>query len=227
MTDGFTEDQAALAETVKGLSLPDRFRDRWGTATADRPSYTDALVWHLLLGSEGLRDTVGRAQSVLDRFGGFHMVPLRRLHITVQLAGPAREVTAGQQETMLARAREQLADTAPVRVSAERIFYAEEGIVLAVSPPAALAPVLDAARASIRAAGIPHVGGTDGSTVWLPHLTLAYSTSSQAAAPVIEALGTRLPRSEITVDRLSLVEQRGPETGWDWRLAGDAVLQGR
>jgi 2'-5' RNA ligase len=208
------------------MSLLERFRDRWGTSLDDRSSYADVLVWHLLLDSGELRNTIGRAQEVLGRFGGFHVVPLDRLHITVQLAGPIREITSAQRETVLARAREELVGIAPIKVSAERIFYAEEGIVLAVAPSGALAPVLDAARASIRAAEVPHTGGTDGSAAWLPHLTVAYSTSDQAAAPVIKALGTSLPRSEFTVYKLSLVEQRGAETGWDWHLAGDAFLQG-
>lgn len=67
--------------------------------------------------------------------------------------------------------------------------------------------------------------GDEASTL-TPHLTVCYSTGEQPAAPVIAELGKGIPACEITIDRLSLVVQNGPEQLWDWRVAGTALLGG-
>jgi hypothetical protein len=104
------------------------------------------------------------------------------------------------------------------------VLYSPEGIALGISPATALTPVLAAAQAATR-----QVTGTSGSaediaSTWTPHLTVCYSTGEQAAAPVIAELGKAVPACEITIDRLSLVVQNGPEQLWDWRVAGTARL---
>ena len=55
-------------------------------------------------------------------------------------------------------------------------------------------------------------------------MTLCYSVSQQPAAPVIAALGKTLPGREVTIDKLSLVIQRGPALSWDWRPTGTINL---
>jgi 2'-5' RNA ligase len=47
---------------------------------------------------------------------------------------------------------------------------------------------------------------------WVPHVTLAYSTSAQPAAPIIATLGRKLPAHGISVDRVDLIVQEGAET---------------
>jgi len=42
--------------------------------------------------------------------------------------------------------------------------------------------------------------------------------------PVIAALGKTLSAREITIDKLSLVIQRGPALSWDWRPFGTIHL---
>ena len=127
---------------------------------------------------------------------------------------------------MLAKARAALAATPAVTVTLERVLYSPQGIALGVSPASALNPVLAAAQAATL-----EVIGTSGSTedaasAWTPHLTVSYSTGEQAAAPVIAELGKAIPVCEVTIDRLSLVVQNGPEQLWDWRVAGTARLGG-
>ena len=43
---------------------------------------------------------------------------------------------------------------------------------------------------------------------------------------MIAELGKSTPGCEVTIDRLSLVVQNGPEQLWDWRVAGTARLLG-
>ena len=64
----------------------------------------------------------------------------------------------------------------------------------------------------------------DTTSAWMPHLTVCYSTGEQPAAPVIAELGKAIPACEVTIDRISLVVQNGPEQLWDWRIAGAARL---
>ena len=207
--------------------LPAQFTDRWGDRR-EGLSYEDSVCWHLLLGSDArVRTAAADAQRRLARFGGMHMTPVRWLHVTVLLAGPAAAITRDDIGEMLARARAHLAGTTPVTVTLGRFLYSREGIALAVSPASALSPVLAAARAATR-----EVTGTSGSagdvaSALMPHLTICYSTGEQAAAPVIAELGKAIPRCEVTIDRLSLVVQNGAEQLWDWQVAGTARLGGR
>ena len=205
--------------------LPARFTDRWGD-TREAPSFQDAVCWHLLLGGQpSVRALVTEAQRRLAGFGGLHMTPLRWLHITVLLAGSATEMTPDDTNEMLARARALLAATPPISVTLKRVVYHPEGIALAVSPQDALNPVFEAAQAAI--SEITGSAAQSPGPAWMPHMTLCYSTSQQPAAPVIAALGRELPGCEVTIDKLSLVIQRGPELLWDWRPLGTAGLLGR
>ena len=99
-----------------------------------------------------------------------------------------------------------------------------QGIALDVSPAGALSPVFEAAQAATRE--VTGVAAQSPASSWLPHMTLCYSTSRQPAAPVIAALGRELPGCELTIDKLSLVIQRGPELLRDWRPVGTAALLG-
>jgi 2'-5' RNA ligase len=204
--------------------LPAQFTDRWGSSRGGL-SYEDSVCWHLLLGSDaGVRAVVAGAQRRLARFGGMHMTPARWLHATILLAGPAAAITRDDMGRMLARATTALAGTPAPTMTLGRVLYSPEGIALRMSPASALAPVLAAAQAATRA-----VTGASGSTEdlasdWTPHLTICYSTDEQPAAPVIAELGKAIPACEVTIDRLSLVVQNGPEQLWDWRVAGTARI---
>ena len=208
--------------------LPEQFTNRWAERPGAQP-FQDAVCWHVLLGGQpAVRSIVGNAQRRLTGFAGLHMTPLRWLHITVLLAGPATEITQHARKEMLTRASSRLSRTPPVTVTLRRVLYHPEAIALEVSPATALSPILEAAQAATR-----EVTGTSGvadgpgaASSWTPHLTLCYSTAKQSAAPVIAALGNALPACEVTIDQLNLVVQNGPEPLWDWHPVGAARLLG-
>jgi 2'-5' RNA ligase len=201
----------------------DRWRDRGGT-----PDFRDSVCWHLLLGdSPDVNAIASQARRRLAGFTGLHMTPARWLHATVLLAASASELTQSDMEQMLTRARVTLSAMHPVSVTVGRVLYHPEGIALAMSPRAALAPVFEAAQAATF-----EVTGRNGVTsstgpFWVPHVTLCYSTSQQPAGPIIAALGAALPSREVTIDRLDLVVQHGPELEWDWCPVGSAWLENR
>lgn len=204
--------------------LPVQFTGRWDNRS--RPSYEDAVCWHLLLGGDAaVRAAAATARQRLARFTGLHMTPPEWLHVTVLRAGTADLVTQDDMRRMLARAQADLARTAPVTVTLQRVFYHPEAIVLSVSPRSALAPVLAAARTATRGVLGADAGDGEGDE-WVPHLTLCYPTTEQPAAPVIAELGTTLPACEVTIGEMSLVVQDGAEDQWNWRVAGSARLLG-
>lgn len=196
-------------------AMPAEFVDRW----ADRaePAPGDGLVyWHMLVG--GHPEVTGLAQDAQQRlaaFGGLHMTPLKWLHMTALIAGSADQISSGQMQRMAKAASRLLSRTAPITVTLGKVLYHPEAIMLAATPGDALVPVLEAARTATR-----EVTGSDGrpgnQSPWRPHITVCYSTSRQAAAPIITALGRELPGSVIQVSNISLVIQRGPERLWDW-----------
>jgi 2'-5' RNA ligase len=204
--------------------LPDQFTDRQHDSP-EGPDFSDSVCWHLLLGDLApVQEIARQARQRLAPFTGLHMTPMRWLHVTVLLAGHAAEVTQADMDEMLARARLKLSSTAPVPVTLGRVIYHPEGILLAVSPATALTPVFEAARAAtLEVTGHCGVTSTPGSS-WVPHVTLCYSTTRQPAAPIIAALGKTLPVCEVTIDKLSLVVQRGAPLSWDWRPVGTARL---
>jgi 2'-5' RNA ligase len=202
--------------------LPVRFTGRWDNPS--RPSYEDAVCWHLLLGGDAaVQATAAVARQRLAGFAGLHMTPSEWLHVTVLRVGRADLVTQDDMSRMVARARAHLARTAPVTVTLERVFYHPEAIALSVSHGSALAPVLAAARTATREVLGADAGDIEGNE-WVPHMTLCYSTAEQPAAPVIAELGKTLPPCEVTIGEMSLVVQDGPEDQWNWRVAGNARL---
>jgi 2'-5' RNA ligase len=201
--------------------LPEYFINRW--ETRPEPGVGQGMVyWHVLLGDQPqARSVVSDAQQRLAQFSGLHMMPLRWLHITTLIAGSSTEISCDQLKEMLAIVSRSISGMSPITVTLERIFYHPEAIVLEVQPARALEPILEAAQTATRA-----VTGQDGVAIrsWTPHVTICYSTSRQSAEPIISTLGKELPSSNVTIDALTLVIQRGPERRWDWHPVGTALL---
>jgi hypothetical protein len=125
---------------------------------------------------------------------------------------------------MTGDARRRLREVSPIEVILGRIFYHPEAIVLPAEPLDALVPVLEAVRAATVAAGC--AGRTD-TDPWLPHISVAYSHASGPAAPIIAALGRRLPETKITLRSVSLVAQTQIGRTWQWQHVAELSLRGR
>lgn len=195
--------------------LPAEFTDRW-KHRADLAPGEGLVYWHMLVGQHPeVTAMASQAQQRLAAFSGMHMTPLKWLHMTALIAGPAGEISAADTERMAVVAARLLAGITPIPVTLGKILYHPEAIMLAASPAEALAPVREAALAATR-----EVTGAGGRSAhagpWAPHVTVCYSTSCQPAGPVIAALGRHLPEAVIEVSEISLVIQNGPERSWDW-----------
>ena len=92
-------------------------------------------------------------------------------------------------------------------------------------PAETLTAIYDAARSATHEVTGAHAPDRQPAR-WRPHITICYSTSSQPAKPIIDALGTRLPGCDIDINALSLVIQHGPERAWDWSIVSTIRLRG-
>lgn len=201
--------------------LPAAFRDRWRHRTDQLPGQS-VLYWHILIGDKPSVTELARlARQRLAPFSGFHITPLRWLHITTLVCGPADQVPASGIRQMIDGASQLLSGSQPVPVTLGKLVYHPEGIMLAAEPHDALRHVRDAVRTATSAVTRYH---EEDNCSWQPHVTLCYSTSCQPARPVISALGHGLPARELLIDSVSLVIQHGPERLWDWEIAGTIHL---
>ncbi|MBB5081307.1 2'-5' RNA ligase [Nonomuraea endophytica] len=181
------------------------------------------LYWHVLLGEEPEAVAiVEEAQARLGGLSGLDLVPLSHIHLTVLIAGYSHETTSTQAAEMAQAAGHQLADVGPISVTLGRVLYHPEAVALEAQPAERLTPLLEAAKTATRT-----VTGQEGRLahdLWTPHVTVAYSSADGPAAPIINALGKRLPDRDVTIRSLSLVAQDGPETTWAWQPLTEARL---
>jgi 2'-5' RNA ligase len=196
-------------------ALPEWMTDRW-QHRADPAPREGVVYWHMPMHDYPQVIGLARdAQQQLAAFGGLHMTPLDRLHVTTMIAGPATSFTDGQLRQMARAAADLLGNVAPITVTLGRVLYHPEAITLGVSPGKALTPIRDAAVTATRLV-TGNKKARDDLERWIPHITVCYSTAHQPAAPLIAVLGENLPRCEVEISALSLTIQRGPERRWDW-----------
>ncbi|RMI47811.1 2'-5' RNA ligase family protein [Actinomadura harenae] len=187
--------------------------DRWQNRGDQLPG-EEVLYWHILLRDQP--EAVALARLAQERLAPFaadlHFTPLEWLHITTMVVGHPSNAAPTK---LLQETRKHLAPIAPAHVGTGSVAYHPEAIVLLVEPSEALRPFRTAAQAASRA--ITGRDGIDSEAPWIPHITVAYSTASRPAGPLIAALGRQLPRRSLTLDTLDLVTQIGPERSWAWR----------
>lgn len=183
------------------------------------------LYWHILFRDDPqMQALVSVAQERLAPFAGLHFTPRQWLHMTTLVVGRTEDFTPTETSRMVAFARELLADISPIVISFGKVLYHSEAIALGVRPNAALDPVRNAVwEATCKAIGGERI--TDDQQ-WVPHVTVAYSTSVQSANPIIAALGRELPKCEATVSSVNLVIQQGAERLWDWRCVAEVPFNG-
>ncbi|MBP2705975.1 2'-5' RNA ligase family protein [Microbispora sp. RL4-1S] len=202
--------------------LPQFMADRWGRREM-LPRGKGRIYWHVLFRDHPqVQAMVSEAHRRLAGVEGLDPVPYEWLHLTTLVVGLTDEITQEQLTALIGEARKHLAEVRPITVTFGRVLYHPEAIAVEARPVAVLAPMLDAVRAATRAA--TGRDGELGADPWIPHVTVAYSSAEQPAAPVIAALGRHLPDCEVTIRGISLVLQDGPEYLWAWRPRAEVPL---
>jgi 2'-5' RNA ligase len=170
-----------------------------------------------------VRELAAAAQERLAGLPELDAVPSAWLHLTTFVLGFVDEVSEASVESMVGDAGRLLAEIAPIPVRLGRVLYHPEAVTLAVEPPGALEPVLGAVQA---AAALAKCEGHTATDPWVPHVSVAYSSGTGPAAPVIEALGTRLPEVAVTMRSVSLVAQTQVGHSWQWRAVAEVPFAG-
>jgi 2'-5' RNA ligase len=203
--------------------VPARMADRW-RSRAEPAAGEAQLYWLILMRDQPqVRALAALAWQRLAGFDGLHLTPERWLHLTVQRVGSTRDIPAAAVEAMVGRARHGLRPVPAAEVTLGRVLYHPEAIVLGVAPGDALDPV----RAAVRQAadGAAELDDEETGPSWVPHVTVAYSTSEQPAGPIVAALGTELPRCPVTIDAVHLIAQHGAERDWNWQVLAAISLR--
>jgi 2'-5' RNA ligase len=204
--------------------LPERLASHWWQRPGRHPG-REQYHWHMLFHDQpAVRDLAAAAQERLAGLAGLDAVPPPWLHLTTTIVGFADEVPDDRIEAMVGEARRLLAAIAPIPVRLGRVLYSPEAVTLAVEPWGALDPVLEAVQAAAAFAGCD--GHTD-TNPWVPHVSVAYSSGPGPAAPVVEALGTRLPEVHVAMRSISLVAQTQVGHSWQWRPVAEVPFAGQ
>lgn len=203
--------------------LPTRLANHWWQRPGRAPG-REQYHWHLLFHDQpAVRELAAAAQERLTGFADLDLVPPPWLHLTTFVVGFVDELPEDRVDAMVDAARGLLAGIAPTPVRLGRVLYHPEAVTLAVEPWGALDPVLDAVRTAASRAGC---GGQTDTDPWVPHVSVAYSGGTGPAAPIIEALGTRLPEVVVTLRTASLVAQTQVGHSWQWRPVAEVPFGG-
>jgi 2'-5' RNA ligase len=204
-------------------ALPVRMADHWWQRPGRLPGRM-LYQWHLAFHDQPkVIELAEMAQARLKDLPGLDLVAPHLLHLTTLIVGFADEIPESTVEKMIAGARERLAAVAPIPVTLGRVGYHPQAVALIVEPADALNPVLAAVREATDIAGCE--GSTD-TDPWIPHVSVAYSYSDGPAAPIINALGRWLPKTEVTIKSISLVSQTQVGHSWQWQPVAEVHLTG-
>lgn len=168
----------------------------------------------------GLRRLITECQRIMVGYPAIATVPLEWLHITVQRIGgrPATERSADER-TALINALDAVAKNLPaINLTAGSALTYEHGVMLDLSPDAAMEQLHQLVRGAIRsvcgaAAVVPNS--------WPAHLSLGYAKSYQDSDVLQEQLRRVRPsHAPMTLAGLNLVEvsQDLPEHQYRWKL---------
>lgn len=199
-------------------------RDHWWWRPGWRVG-TRFYAWHITF-NEGpdLHRLVERYQAALAPHPGFDPVPQQWLHLTMQGVGHVEDVTPAQCRGLLEAARHELAGIGPLSAQFHKPVIRPEAIALPAMPPANVDRIRRAVRTAIAAALGP-ARLTEHADGFQPHVTVAYSTTTQSAGPyasLLEAVDVR--PVDIAIGAMSLIEMHRDHRMYEWQTVGTAQI---
>jgi 2'-5' RNA ligase len=194
-----------------------QLRDHWWW----RPGWhlgTRFLTWHLTFDAyDDLHRLIHTYQNSVRARPGIDLVPSRWLHLTMQGVGTVQDVPKHTLDHIVTATRERFAMLRPIEVRFHKPVVRPEAIAL---PPTPVEPV-QRLRAAIREAMaqvLDHDGVPEAADGFQPHISLAYVSADQPAAPIIEQLNAvyAIP-VQITVRTAALIELNRDNRMYEWR----------
>jgi 2'-5' RNA ligase len=199
--------------------------DLFSTVNADWPPGREDYHWHVLPGSELLRDRISRPYAELLATPG--LVPVRpaNMHVTVQRLPPAGEIDSTDLEEITGLVRESCAGMAPFAITAGRAEAWEHAIVCPVRPGHLLASLWQVTTGAYRQ--VTGTGREISPAVYHPHLSLAYAIRHLDADLVRAWLAdSDAPEVAFPVTSLVLVAQQHDRREITFRILEQIPLAG-
>jgi 2'-5' RNA ligase len=199
-------------------------RDHWWW----RPGWqvgTRFYTWHITFdGQTELHRLVDTYQAELARHPGLDLIPRRWLHLTMQGVGHTADITTDQINNLLSAAQARLTALDPVTVQFHHPVIRPEAIVLPALPPAEVDRIRVAVRASIADALGPD-SVPDPADGFQPHVTLAYSSSSQSANTIESAIDSISSEPvEVSISSASLIELHRDDRMYEWHTIAEVPI---
>jgi 2'-5' RNA ligase len=200
----------------------DRMADHWWWRPGWRPGRR-MYTWHFTFEDQpAVQDLAARYQARLASLPGLDFVPRRWLHLTTQGVGFTDEVSNDDVTAIIGGARSRLASHSPVRVTLGPARVTSEAILLDVSPADELAIIRAQLRTAIRDVWSPDqvLEPAD----WMPHVSVAYSSTTAPAARYVAALAEYNETAESLIQAVQLIVLQRDQHMYEWTTRADIRL---
>lgn len=181
-------------------------------------------AWHLTF--DQAPDLHRLAEEFADVLSvpGLDVVPVKWLHLTMQGVGFTDEVSTADADAIAEAARRRLTEVEPFEIVISPGVIEPEVVRTDVVPAESVAQV----RSAIRA-GIADVWGADrvpeSEAGFIPHVSLAYSTSDGPAAPIIaSAYSVRVKPARATISDAQMIVLNRDDRQYQWTTYAVAPL---
>jgi 2'-5' RNA ligase len=189
------------------------------------PAGREDYHWHLLPGSELVRDRNARSYLQIIQQPGLAPVAAEFMHVTVQHLAPVSDITGSQLDHITEMVRDRCSQMAPFAVTVGRAEAWEHGIVCPVRPGYLLANLWQVTTSAFK-----DVTGNRFAVrpaVFHPHLSLAYATSHVDSGQVRAWLADcDAPEVAVPVTAVVLAAQRHDRHQITFRILDQVPLAG-
>ncbi|WP_216651414.1 2'-5' RNA ligase family protein [Actinomadura litoris] len=180
-------------------------------------------TWHFTFDDQHeLHQLVLAYQKRLAHLPGLDPIPLQWLHLTTQGLAFVDEIPTETVDAVVSATRTRLADIPPASVTAGPAIVDPEVVRLRITPIDTLIPI----RAAIRAAITDIVGNVNEPEEWNPHISIAYSNTQGAMAPITAALTKELPPAHAEINSVQLIILGRDEHRYTWDTQATLPLTG-
>ena len=182
--------------------------------------------YHWLLTFEhapGLHALAAQCQAPFRDHPQFDLVPLDGLHLTLQRVAFTDELPVSSLPAVLAAVKQRCQGMAPFQLRIGWLAGSTGAIRFTALPiePTAEVHAMTTTPTSTPVDTPGHIPACAKEEFW-PHVSIAYSNSTQLAAPVITQVAAlrHLPPAEVLVTNVALVELRRERRVYQWEMMG-------
>ncbi|MEW2473136.1 2'-5' RNA ligase family protein [Micromonospora gifhornensis] len=158
-------------------------------------------------------------QQALRPFSGLDLIPTPWLHLTMQGVGFLDVLSEDQVADLEHAIRQRLARVPTPIVTFHRPVVRREAVYLPATPSEPIASVRNQVRAAIaEVLGQDHAElAPEQVGAYRPHVSVAYSNSTQAAGPIVDAVTqVDAPAVTMVLDHVGLIEFHRDNRMYEW-----------